>query len=217
MTLSRRPSAGSSERPPSRRAFWIVVGVGVAGAAVGIWIVLALLPRWLHGSAGTPAATAAAATSDARKIHATLFYVSEDGTDLVPVSREVPFGATPAEEARRLIEAQLEPAPPGLVSAVPSGTKILALYLTPRGEAFVDLSHEIRTGHTGGSLDEILTVYTIVDAVTVNLPTVTSVQILVDGQSVDTLAGHVDLRHPLGRSLEWVRGSSPPVSGADAH
>src|SRR5436190_491727 len=55
-----------------------------------------------------------------------------------------------------------------------------------------------------GSLDEILTVYTIVNALTVNLPAITRVQILIDGKEVDTLAGHVDLRHPLAKSLEWV-------------
>ena len=41
-------------------------------------------------------------------------------------------------------------------------------------------------------------------ALTVNLPAVTHVQILVDGKEVDTLAGHVDLRHPLSKNLEWV-------------
>jgi hypothetical protein len=34
---------------------------------------------------------------------------------------------------------------------------------------------------------------------------VSAVQILVDGKAVDTLAGHIDLRHPLERSLKWVR------------
>ena len=58
--------------------------------------------------------------------------------------------------------------------------------------------------HTGGALDEVLTVYTIVDALTTNLPAVTSVQLLVDGKQVDTLAGHVDLRHPLAKNLAWV-------------
>ena len=32
----------------------------------------------------------------------------------------------------------------------------------------------------------------------------TRVQILIDGKEVDTLAGHVDLRRPLAKSLEWV-------------
>jgi len=32
-----------------------------------------------------------------------------------------------------------------------------------------------------------------------------SVQILVEGKEVDTLAGHVDLRHPLQKNLKWVK------------
>ncbi len=70
---------------------------------------------------------------------------------------------------------------------------------------FVDLSAEARTRHTGGALDELFTIYAIVDAVTVNLPAISRVQILVDGKEVDTLAGHVDLRHPLEKNLKWVK------------
>ena len=46
----------------------------------------------------------------------------------------------------------------------------------------------------------MLTVYTLVGALTVNLPAVTTVQLLVDGKEVETLAGHVDLRRPLMRN-----------------
>ena len=42
-------------------------------------------------------------------------------------------------------------------------------------------------------------------SLTVNLPAVTSVQVLVDGKEVDTLAGHVDLRRPLAENLAWVQ------------
>jgi hypothetical protein len=69
----------------------------------------------------------------------------------------------------------------------------------------VDLTADARVRHTGGALDELFTIYTIVNALTVNLPAITRVQILVDGKEVDTLAGHVDLRHPLQKNLKWVR------------
>jgi hypothetical protein len=68
----------------------------------------------------------------------------------------------------------------------------------------VDLSGDVTAKHTGGTLDETLTVYAIVDALTVNLPAITRVQILVDGKEVDTLAGHIDLRRPLVRNLDLV-------------
>jgi spore germination protein GerM len=127
----------------------------------------------------------------------------------VPAQREVPFGEPVVEQARRIIEAQLAvPAAP-LVSAIPAGTMLRALYITERGDAFVDLSADISRKHTGGSMDEILTVYTIVNALTVNLPAITRVQILVDGKEVDTLAGHVDLRNPLAKNLAWVTPENP--------
>ena len=144
-----------------------------------------------------------APASDVRRITATLFYISEDGLSLVPVQREVPFAAAVGDQARAIVEAQLV-APPPLVSTIPAETKLRQIFVTERGDAFVDLSADVTTKHNGGSLDEILAVYAIVDALTVNLPAITRVQILVDGKEVDTLAGHVDLRHPLAKSMDWV-------------
>ena len=138
-----------------------------------------------------------------RKIKARLFYVSEDGTRLTGVEREV-VRRGPAAQAQLIINAQLAPAAAPLVSAVPPGTTLRALYLNAKGEAYVDLSRDVVTAHTGGSRNELLTIYTIVNALTSNLPAVTSVQVLVDGKEVDTLAGHVDLRAPLGKNLALV-------------
>jgi hypothetical protein len=207
MSLSGSSPSRWTPSPLPRRQIWVVLGVGLAGVLLGVWLVMAMLPRWLQSTpgGGPGGAGSSTASGDTRKIHATLFYVADDGSELVPVNREVPLGATPAEQARRIIEAQVQPAPKGLASAVPAGTNVRAVYLTGKGEAFVDLSSEIASGHTGGSLDETLTVFAIVDAITVNLPDITGVQILVNGNEVDTLAGHVDLRHPLGRSLKWIR------------
>ena len=91
------------------------------------------------------------------------------------------------------------------MSAVPPGTTLRALFITERGDAYVDLSREAAEAHRGGTLNEMLTVYTIVDALTVNLPAVESVQILIDGKEVPTLAGHVDLRQPLAENLALVQ------------
>jgi hypothetical protein len=85
------------------------------------------------------------------------------------------------------------------------GTTLRALYVTDKGDAFVDLSAEVVRAHPGGSLNELLTVYAIVNAVAANLPAVRRVQILVDGKEADTIAGHVDLRRPLTRNDSLVR------------
>jgi hypothetical protein len=138
-------------------------------------------------------------------VKATLYYVAEDGMTLAPEPSDVPFGASPSEQARLVLEAQLAPATRGHLSAIPAGVKVNAIYFTSKGDAYVDLSHEIITGHPGGSLNEALTVYTIVSALTANVREITAVQILVDGRQIDTLAGHIDLRQPLAADQRWVQ------------
>ena len=140
-----------------------------------------------------------------RKIKAHLFYVAEDGTSLVSVERDVAYGDGADEQAREIVTAQIAPVGEPLVSAIPPGTTLRAVFITKTGNAYVDLSREARGAHPGGTVNELLTVYTIVNALTVNLPAVTAVQLLVDGKEVDTLSGHVDLRRPLAKTLAWVQ------------
>jgi hypothetical protein len=175
-------------------------------------IVFVLVTRSDAPSAAAPPSPAAAGAADGadgaeaptRTIKARLFYVAPDGMRLTSVERDVPF-AEGAEQAREIVAAQIAPVANPLVSAIPPGTRLRALFLTERGDAYVDLSREAVMAHTGGTLNEVLTIYTIVNALTVNLPAVRSVQILVDGKEVQTLAGHVDLRQPLAKNQGLVQ------------
>jgi spore germination protein GerM len=186
-----------------------VTTVALAAAAIAASVVLFLVLRRSEPAPAASTPPSAQPAAPERRITATLYYVAEDGMALVGVQREVPFGETVLDQAQQIVEAQLAPAPAPLVSAIPAGTELRALYVTERGDAFVDLSVDARTKHTGGALDELFTVYTIVDALTVNLPAIRRVQILIEGQEVDTLAGHVDLRNPLQKNLQWVRTDNP--------
>jgi spore germination protein GerM len=186
----------------SRKTALLALVFVVVTAAV--WAMLVALPRRV-----APDGTQATAPGDGpataeRRITATLYYISEDGLSLVGVPREVVFGEAIVEQARRIVEAQLGPAPGPLAAAIPEGTRLRALFISERGDAFVDLSSEARANHRGGALDELFTVYALVNALTVNLPAIVRVQILVEGEEVDTLAGHVDLRNPLRQSLTWI-------------
>ena len=109
--------------------------------------------------------------------------------------------------ARAIVEMLLAGPPDPLLSPFPEGTRLRALYLPDGGDAYVDLSQEVTNAHSGGSLDELFTVYALVNALTTNVPEIRAVQILIEGREVDTLAGHVDLRHPLEQNMKWV--SSP--------
>ena len=159
----------------SRRTmvFGAIVLLAIAG---GWWLVRAALQRRSATLSTTASGTqpgTAGTTADARKITATLYFVSEDGMSLVGVQREVPFGEGVLDQARQIVIAQLAPVPAPLASALPPSTTLRALYVTDRGDAFVDLSSDARTKHTGGALDELFAVYAIVNALTTNLPAIT--------------------------------------------
>ena len=153
-----------------------------------------------------PSASAPSTSKETAHITATLFFGAPDGQTLVPVRRDVALADTVVEQGRQILNAQLSEAPqPPNVSVIPAGTRLRAFYVTDRGDAFVDLSSDLVTGHPGGSLNELLTVYALVNAVTANLPAARRVQILIDGKEADTIAGHVDLRRPLVRDDSLVR------------
>lgn len=196
----------------TRRTLFALVGFAIAAVTLW-WILFVAIPGWFRptpeeAGAGQPAAPAVDPASQ-RKITATLYFVSEDGMSLVPVQREISHAEAVVEQARHIVEAQLGPGEQPLASAIPNGTTLRAIYLSERGDLFVDLSPEVTKNHIGGALDELFTVYALVNAVTVNLPAIQRVQLLIDGKETDTLAGHVDLRNPLSRNMAWVRTDNP--------
>jgi spore germination protein GerM len=181
----------------------LLPGVIVAATAVLAWILFVALPnRYATRPAPTGTPAPAPASTQDRTIKAQIFYVAEDGVSLTAVERDVPFGENTVEQAKAIVGAQIAPAAAPHVSAIPSGTSLRALFITRGGEAYVDFSRELVTAHPGGSTNELLTIRTVVDSLTANLPAITAVQLLVDGKELDTLAGHVDLRRPFTRKVQ---------------
>ena len=181
----------------------VLPAVIVVAAAVLVWLLFFALPGRYDSQPQTTTApaTPAAPAAPGRNIKAQLFFVADDGMTLTGVERDVPFGENTVEQAKAIIGAQIAPVTEPLVSAIPPGTALRALFITRGGEAYVDLSRELVTAHPGGSTNELLTIRTIVEALTANLPAITAVQLLVDGKELDTLAGHVDLRRPFTRKV----------------
>jgi spore germination protein GerM len=187
-----------------RRDLVMYAGLGVV-LGIALLLLMLLGPRWLRTAPSVvQSSTTTAPVAEARKIKARLFYVNEEGTALSGVEQDVIYGEGTVEQARRIIEAQLVTPTPPLASAIPPGTKLRTVFVTSGGDAYIDLSAELQANHPGGTTNEILTVYSLVSALTSNLPAVSGVQILIDGKEVDTLAGHLDLRRPIEQDSRWV-------------
>ncbi len=87
------------------------------------------------------------------------------------------------------------PAGDGMVMPFPENCSLRAFFILHGDQAVVDLSGPVRTG--GGTDTEMARVYGIVDTLSWNFNTIKSVRILVDGQEVETLLGHLDLSRPI--------------------
>lgn len=88
---------------------------------------------------------------------------------------------------------------------LPQGTKVRHLFVTPDGVAYLDLSNAASHRFSGGSLEEYLIVYSIVDTLVYNLKGIVKVQILMNGKEAGTMAGHIDISEPLMAAFSLVR------------
>ncbi len=83
------------------------------------------------------------------------------------------------------VDAELRTLPPDAL--------LLAFYLLPDGTAVADFSEALATSVPSGIVSEQLAVNSITRTLEANVPQVQRVKILIHGQEVETLAGHLDL------------------------
>ena len=135
----------------------------------------------------------------------TLFFSEEEGEYLVGEKREIPKRDRVEEEARETI-AELIRGPQGaFIPTVPSRAKLLTLQIDAQGLAKVNFDQTLSREHPGGSSAEMLTLYSIVNSLTLNFPQIKRVQILIDGKAVESIAGHISLKHPVSFNPSIVK------------
>lgn len=172
----------------------------IAAISVLFLVGLTLGCRGGKGSAPAQGSTSQSTTSPP---NATLFYAgpSEGRLDACPAY--VPPHADVQVAVAALVRRYLEgPACDGMENPFPEGTKLRAVFLLEGDVAVVDLSARARAG--GGTQAEMLRVYGLVDTILFNHPRLVAVQLLVDGQEVDSLMGHLDLSKPLPPTLSLL-------------
>ena len=186
----------------------------VFGALLAVSIGMAVLlvrqfekahDRLLKGTDAAPTTAPEVAPAET----ATLVVANDmDGT-LVTEAQSLPLPRDVEARARAVLSKLLEIyASDGAMHPVPSTSRpVLQVFLLPSpgsagkeksvgkaGElAVVNLAGDFANGHPSGILAEALTVESICATLHANLPQVTEVRFLVDGQPRATLAGHADL------------------------
>jgi hypothetical protein len=193
--------------------FFVLLACSVAMGAVLWHLRDRAHQRLLAGEASTP--TRAPEVAPAEK--ATLM-VADDATDSLEVRDLIlPLPPSPNERARAVLGKLLDLyADPGSIHPVPGGASSIAqVFLLPvkagssaataaeagsphpadaGGEmAVVNLTGAFAASHPSGIETETLTLLSICATLHANLPQVSEVRFLVDGQQKPTLADHADL------------------------
>lgn len=106
---------------------------------------------------------------------------------------------------RLIIEDLIKGPRSDLTFTLPPKTGLRAVYITPDKTAYVDFTEEIATQHSGGVASELMTIYSIVNTLVLNVSDVDQVKILIEGREAETLAGHIDIRFPISADMLLIR------------
>jgi len=124
---------------------------------------------------------------------ATLYFPSLEQGKLVPESRSITWAEADVDRVRQVVLALAEGSHQGLRRVLPASTSVRAVFLAPDGTAYVDLSSDVLSEFAPGIETESLAIYSLVNSITMNIPSVKRVKFLIQGQEVETLDGHADL------------------------
>jgi spore germination protein GerM len=141
-------------------------------------------------------AVSAQAPVEKSKRKVTLFFLREEDSQLVPEERDIVSNPSAVREAEEVIAELIKGSQTGLVSSLPVETKLVQLFITKEGVAYVDFSKDLVDKHPSGSTAEISTVYSIVNSLAYNFKPIKKVFILIEGEERETLSGHISLDHP---------------------
>ena len=171
--------------------------IGVYILLMAVLILSVYLWRLKRHAASVPRAAEAAHVAPPQagpQEQVTLYVAYDDPGMLMARAASVPFSEGRQQRAdavlRALLNAYLAEDSPHQLAA---GSEIRNVYLVDPGLAVVDMSSAMADGHRSGILVEELTIVSMVQTLSTNVPGINRVKFLVDGKERETLAGHADL------------------------
>ncbi len=169
-------------------------------AAIGV-VLLALVGFAVLRDPAPSAATEASVDDDQPVVELdgpeaglTLYFPGSGGW-LVSEERSVPGDSVGLDQV--IAEVLAGPAGERRSAPFPEGTEVGSVFISEDGIAFVDLLSTRQSPPSSGSRQELLSVYSLVNSAFANLPNLSGVVLLWNGQQRNSFAGHLDTGRPL--------------------
>ena len=143
---------------------------------------------------------------------AKIFFPAAGGSALLTAEEETIFKSTEVVNRAKQILQKLQDGPhsSAMFPSFPKDTKVQDIFISEQGVALIDFSNTISTNHPGGLLNELTTIYSIVNSLTYNIEEIKQVKILIGGVEKETLAGHCLLLLPMEMDLS-ITNVTPPA------
>jgi spore germination protein GerM len=123
----------------------------------------------------------------------TKIYWAAGPDKVAPVQVAMALSADPVKRAKQVLSELIENPPTADQRTIPADAALLGFYILPDGTAIADFSEALATETPSGILSEEMAVDSIRLTLENSVPSLTRLKILIHGQEVDTLAGHIDL------------------------
>ena len=136
---------------------------------------------------------------------ASIFFGDPDTDLLIAEKRTLTWDKDPEKRAYLLMTELLRGPTGAAVRTTPDSTVLRSVSITSDGLANADFSAQLASEHPGGSSSELLSVYSIVNTLVFNIEDIKRVQILIEGQAIDTIAGHMDCRQPFAPDIKIIK------------
>ncbi len=165
----------------------------IATAAVTIAALVLVTGSMLQAEESPSQATTPGKSLEAVTTEITLYFADWQAQHVIPETREIaPEGNLAEIVAQNVIDG---PSDPYLMTTLPTDTILLSIEVVDQ-IAYINLSGEVRG--TYGSTGEMMAIQSLVYSLT-DLDEISQVQILIEGEIAETLAGHLILDEALQR------------------
>jgi hypothetical protein len=142
------------------------------------------------------------------RVKTKLYWASKaDDGSLAPVNIDLQLSSEPALRAKQVLNTLLAGPVDTELRTLPPDAVLLAFYLLPDGTGIADFSEALASSIPSGIESEQLAVDSITRTLAANVPQVLRLKILIHGQEVETLAGHLDLTEPFIVNPRALRSS----------
>ena len=156
------------------------------------------------------------ASSSGPLTKARMFWSSGAGDgSLMPVSVELALSNDPTLRAKQVVNTLLAGPVNAQLRTLPPDAVLLALYMLQDGTAIADFSEALATATPSGIESEQMAVDSITKTLEANVPQVRWLKVLIHGQEVDTLAGHLDLTRTFVVNARALPMTANPVPAAE--